>query len=190
MSTSQAVPTAVLDANVLFPMGLCDTLMRAALDSLYTAHWNRTILDEIERNLVMQGRTTPEGARRRCLNMQRALPDALITGYENLVPTMMNNQKDRHVLATAVHIRAQIIVTNNIRHFPSAALAPYGIEAQSADTFLNSLFIADPDAIERIIAEQADRLTSPPQSVEQVLDNLALEAPIFADAVRGQLRRR
>jgi hypothetical protein len=32
--------------------------------------------------------------------------------------------KDRHILATAVHIRAQIIVTNNIRHFPSAALAP------------------------------------------------------------------
>jgi excisionase family DNA binding protein len=32
--------------------------------------------------------------------------------------------KDRHVLATAAHIRAQIIVTNNIRHFPSAALAP------------------------------------------------------------------
>jgi hypothetical protein len=113
-----------------------------------------------------------------------------VQGYEVRIAAMTNDAKDRHVLATAVHIRAQIIVTNNIRHFPSAALAPYGIEAQSADTFLNSLFIADPDAIERIIAEQADRLTSPPQSVEQVLDNLALEAPIFADAVRGQLRRR
>jgi predicted nucleic acid-binding protein len=180
MSTPQAVPTAVLDANVLFPMGLCDTLMRAALDSLYIAYWNRTILDEIERNLVIQGRTTVDGARRRCLNMQRALPDALVEGYDALIPTMTNNEKDRHVLATAVHIRAQIIVTHNRRHFPPAALAPFGIEAQSAD----------PDAIERIITEQAGRLTNPPQSAAQVLDNLALEAPAFADAVRDRLRPR
>jgi hypothetical protein len=85
---------------------------------------------------------------------------------------------------------ARIIVTHNRRHFPPDALTPYGIEAQSADTFLNSLFIADPGAIERIITEQAGRLTNPPRSVEQVLDNLSLEAPAFADAVRDRLRPR
>lgn len=67
---------------------------------------------------------------------------------------------------------------------------PYGIEAQSADTFLTSLFIAAPDAIEQIITEQASRLANPPQSVGQVLDNLSLEIPTFADAVSDQLRRR
>jgi predicted nucleic acid-binding protein len=184
------MPLAVLDANVLFPIALCDTLMRAARAGLYHPYWNETILDEMERNLVKQARASQEKARRRRITMQEAFPKATVQGYEVRIAAMTNDAKDRHVLATAVHIRAQIIVTNNIRHFPSAALAPYGIEAQPADTFLNSLFIADPDAIERIITEQAGRLTNPPQSVSQVLDNLALEAPAFADAVRDRLRLR
>lgn len=190
MSLPLVPPAAVLDANVLFPMGLCDTLMRAALSGLYSAYWNREILGEIERNLVLQGRATPQGAQRRCLNMQRALPDALVTGYASLIPTMTNNEKDRHVLATAVHSGARIIVTQNHRHFPLDALAPYGIEAHSADTFLLSLFVVAPDALERIIIQQADRLMNPPQSAEQVLNNLSLEAPNFVDAMRNRMRQR
>jgi predicted nucleic acid-binding protein len=56
--------------------------------------------------------------------MQQAFPKATVQGYEVRIAAMTNDAKDRHILATAVHIRAQIIVTNNIRHFPSAALAP------------------------------------------------------------------
>ena len=189
MSAQRDVPIAVLDANALFPMALCDLLMRAALKGIYRAYWNQVILDETERNLVIQGRATPEGARRRCSNMQRALPDALVLGYEVHIPLMTNDAKDRHVLATAVHVGASVIVTHNLRHFPAHALAPHRIEAQSADTFLNSLFTMDPDTVARIIAEQSERLQNPPQSVEQVLDNLSLEAPTFVRAIRERMRQ-
>jgi len=190
MSVSRVVPIAVLDANVLFPMVLCDLLIRAALEGIYRAYWNQLILDEMARNLVIQGRTTSEGARRRCANMWGALPDALVQGYESHIPLMANNAKDRHVLATAVYVKAPVIVTQNRRHFPPHALAPHRIETQSADTFLTALFVAAPDTIEQIITEQAGDLKNPPQSVAQVLNNLSLEAPMFVRALREGMRER
>ncbi len=180
----------LLDANVLFPIALCDTLMRTARAGMYEPYWSETILDEMERNLVKHDRATWEKARRRRMNMQGTFPNAVVHGYEVRIAEMTNDPKDRHILAAAVHSRATVIVTHNRRHFPAHALAPYGIEAQSADTFLHSLFRSDPDTVARIITEQAERLRNPPQSVEQVLNNLSLEAPTFVNALREWMRAR
>ncbi len=110
MSVSRVVPIAILDANILFPMVLCDLLIRAALEGIYRAYWSQLILDEMARNLVIQGRTTPEGAQWRCANMQGALPEALVLGYEARIAEMTNDPKDRHILAAAVHVGASVIV--------------------------------------------------------------------------------
>jgi hypothetical protein len=103
-------PLVALDANILFPIALCDTLMRAARAGLYVSYWNEAILNEMERNLVKHDRATQEKARRRRSNMQGAFPRATVQGYEMRISTMTNDPKDRHVLATAVHIRAPTIV--------------------------------------------------------------------------------
>jgi len=42
----------VLDANVLFPFSLRDTLLRAAAAGFYQVRWSSQILDEMTRNLV------------------------------------------------------------------------------------------------------------------------------------------
>ena len=36
--------------------------------------------------------------------MREAFIDAEVTGYQNLIPVMTNNAKDRHVLAAAVRV--------------------------------------------------------------------------------------
>jgi predicted nucleic acid-binding protein len=190
MDIAPTRPAAILDANVLFSGALCDVLMRAATAGLYHAFWNETILDEMERNPIRQRRATPEQARRRRDNMQRALPHATVQEYETRIAAMTNDPKDRHVLAAAVSSGARIIVTHNRRHFPSSALAPYGIETLSPDGFLNLLLDLAPDTMMQIITEQAEDLKNPPQSVAQILNNLSLDAPTFADAVRGRMRQR
>ena len=48
----------VLDACVLFPFSLRDTLLRAAAKDLYQLYWSEQILEEARRNLVAS-RTTP-----------------------------------------------------------------------------------------------------------------------------------
>jgi predicted nucleic acid-binding protein len=177
---------AVLDACVLFPMTLRDTLLRAADAGLYRPYWTDDILEEVRRNLVEERHVTAEQAERLIAQMKRYFPESLITHHTALIPDMTNHPKDRHVLAAAVAAGAQIIVTDNLRDFPHAALDPLGVEAQSADTFLTDLFALDSERMARIVEEQAQDRHKPPKTTLQVLAILAKHAPTFAALVHPQ----
>lgn len=40
----------VFDANVLFPISLCNLIITASDTNLFRAHWSPTILEEVERS--------------------------------------------------------------------------------------------------------------------------------------------
>ncbi len=182
---------AVLDANVLFPASLRDTLLRAGQRDYYRMHWTAEILEEVRRNLVKTGRSTAAQVQRLVDTLLTVFPRSLITGdYLALIPAMQNADSDRHVLATAVVCKAQVIVTNNLRDFPPQALAPYIIEAQMPDTFLMNLCQDNLPEIAQIIIEQAADLRNPPRTVEQELKQLAKHAPTFVETMRDYLLQR
>jgi predicted nucleic acid-binding protein len=111
--------SAVLDACVLIPMPLADTLLRMAeAPRLYRPRWSRLIMDEVTRNLISKFGMPAEKARRRESEVRRNFPEAWIQGFEGLIEVMSNDPGDRHVLAAAVHEQADLIVTYNLRHFP------------------------------------------------------------------------
>jgi hypothetical protein len=87
--------------------------------------------------------------------MESMFPDALVTGYDDLIASMTNDPKDRHVLAAAVKCGAQSIVSNNVRHFPQESLSPYGLECLTADAFFKHQYHLDPDAFLSVLTEQA-----------------------------------
>lgn len=180
---------AVLDACVLFPMTLRDTLLRAADAGLYEVHWTNDILEEMRRNLVSVGHISEEQAQRLTTQMNRYFPEALVTTHTPLIPAMTNHPKDRHVLAAAAAINAEIIVTDNLRDFPETALAPLHVEAQSADEFLTALFELDADRMVTIVEEQAQDRRKPPKTTRQVLATLAKHAPTFAAHIGQALER-
>src|SRR2546422_6422062 len=62
--------------------------------------------------------------------------EAWISGYESLIPRMMNDERDRHVVAAAVHGEAAIILTLNLRHFRPEHLAAWGVRALHPQSFL------------------------------------------------------
>jgi len=43
---------AVLDASVLYPLPLRDTLLRVAESELFIPYWSEQILSEVTRNLI------------------------------------------------------------------------------------------------------------------------------------------
>jgi predicted nucleic acid-binding protein len=107
----------VLDACVLAPMPICDTLLRLAQEpAFYTPKWSADILEEIERTLLNKFGRTQQQVARRIQHMQAAFPDALVEGHSGLADSMTNDIDDRHVLAAAVRCGAHTIVTNNVRH--------------------------------------------------------------------------
>ncbi len=129
-----------------------------------------------------------EQAERLFAKMREAFPDAVITGYERLVPVMTTHEKDRHVAAAAVVAGAQVIVTSNLRDFPRSALDPFNIVPQSPDEFLVGLVDLAPRPMVEILRAQAARLRKPPKTVEEVLDDIALQAPEFAKLMHHLVR--
>ena len=79
----------VVDANVLYPFTLRDTLLRAAADEFYQVRWSAPILDEMERNLVSDGATTAQRAAKLRATMEKFFPDAEVRDFEPLVGAMM-----------------------------------------------------------------------------------------------------
>lgn len=113
-------PVCVYDANVLYSAQLRDFLMRLALGKVVRAYWTEQIHEEWMRNVEMgYPHITWEDLQRVRELMNEALPGAEVTGYEGRVEDLsLPDPSDRHVLAAAIHVGADHIVTFNRRDFP------------------------------------------------------------------------
>jgi hypothetical protein len=166
--------TAVYEANVLHPASTRDLLVRLGNTGLFQARWTEAILDEMV-DSVLERRPDLTGAqleRTRQL-MCEAVPDCLVTGYQSLVAGLeLPDPNDRHVLAAAMRCHAQVIVTDNHSDFPDEDLGPYMIEAQSCDDFVFHLVDLAPATFAATVQRQADVLTNPAQTLDELVDRL------------------
>ena len=112
------------DACVLYPAPLRDLLVRLANTGVVRARWSAAILDECFRNILEnRPELKPEALQRTRELMTRAVPDCMVTGFEQLIDGLvLPDSDDRHVLAAAIRAGAQAIVTFNLGDFPAAWL--------------------------------------------------------------------
>jgi predicted nucleic acid-binding protein len=176
---------AVLDACVLYPFSLRDTLLRLAERELYVARWSDRILEEVRRNLVEE-RLTDEQAANLLDAMRDFFPEAGVDTHaiERIEGAMTNDPKDRHVLAAAVVARAEGVVTFNLGDFPEEACAPYGVEALHPDMFMMTLHEIAPAVAAQVVSELAADLTNPPIPRDELIESLRRAGvPQFAAAI-------
>ena len=176
----------VLDACVLYPAHLRDTLLRCAERGLYRPLWSPDIIDELHRNLVG---LIPRAAADRLIGvMAHAFPDASVTGYHALIDGLSCDPKDRHVLAAAVRSDAAAIVTFNLDDFPDESVLPFELEVLHPDAFLlDQLDLAPRDVIDELKMQAAANRREP-RSLTALLDAIARAgAPAFADEVRRRI---
>lgn len=174
----------VVDANVLYSIELTDLLLTFAAHRLVRVHWSPTILDEVRRNFAKRADLSPDAIAYRIDRMNRAVPGALDEAPANLVATMPITEHDRHVLALAVHVEADSIVTFNLRDFPTTICEPYGIEAVGPDAFAAAIAELDPVRVQAALGDIAARRTRPAMTVHQLLYRLDKTLPTFADRIR------
>jgi hypothetical protein len=171
----------------LYPALTRDLLLTLSRTGLFRARWTDQIHDEwiaavLRENPHLAGRL----ARTRAL-MDDSVLDCLITGYESLVDGLtLPDPDDRHVLAAAIKGRADVIVTKNLKDFPAAALAPFGIEPQHPDAFVLHQISLNMDRALAAIAKLRARLVRPAMDVREFLDSIARELPNTAASLRGK----
>ena len=106
--------------------------------------------------------------------MERAVPDAEVTGYEDLIPGLtLPDQGDRHVLAAAITGRADVIVTLNLRHFPEDYLRSFGIEPQHPDVFIRHVLDVDHAVALKAVKAHREALQHPKLTGDGYIDMLA-----------------
>lgn len=165
--------SVVLDANVLFPFLTRDLLLSCAAEGLFRPRWTKLINQEWSRAAVSSGRISREQANRTLSVMNTHFDEAEIEGYEPLIDGLaLPDPDDRHVLAAAIRIKADMIVTDNIKDFPAETLDGFEIEACTADKFLaNTIDLFKIDAV-RAIREARNRCVNPPIGRDEYLHKM------------------
>lgn len=148
--------------------------MWLALSGRFRARWTTLIHDEWVRNLLKnRPDLVPAHLQRTVDLMNQAVPDALVTGHEDLVDGLkLPDPDDRHVLAAAIRCNASVIVTFNERDFPEKALSTFGLEVQHPDEFIDNLFDLDQAAVVAAAQKQRSTLRNPPIDVDRYLEIL------------------
>lgn len=178
---------AFFDTNVLYGALLNDFILELADRGLFRPLWSKDVLFELAKNLVKNGEDQAL-VEKRIGTMEHYFADAMVTGYDDLVRTMTNDEKDRHVLAAAVRGGAEVLVTFNTKHFPAEAVEPFDLEVVHPDDFLlDQLDLYHAPTLCALV-ELVEGYDSPAITVDDLL--LALTragVPTFVDAARAKL---
>ena len=166
--------TVVYDACVLYPAPLRDLLMHLALSDLYRARWSDLIHDEWTRNVLTNRNDLNSDQLNRTRQLMNAnVRDSLVAGFEYLIPSIeLPDPDDRHVVAAAIHSGASLIVTFNLKDFPTDALKPYNLAAQHPDDFIVDLLDLHPASVLEAAASHRRSLKNPPKTADEYLDTL------------------
>ncbi len=138
----------LLDANVLANYAVCDLFLRLSeKPRLVLPKWTEQILDEVYRTHTRQLGWNKRLADTFRNAVTKSFPEAFITGYENLIPLMSNDEKDRHVLAAAVREKLDIIITFNLKDFKPEDLDKWGVQALHPQDYLITLYSMNPQVV-------------------------------------------
>ncbi len=149
--------TAVFDANVLYGVRIRSLLLELSMSGLFRTRWSADI--HREWMTAVSNNTGVEMAKLEKVknDMNAAVPDCCVTGYESLIPVLnLPDADDRHVLAAAIRCGASVIVTFNEKDFPAQVLEQYGLHTRHPDAFIRDVDGLDPGVVSD--AARQDRL--------------------------------
>lgn len=164
----------ILDACVLYPSLLRDLLIRLGIAGLYQPQWTATIHNEWQRNLLKnRSDLTSKQIEHIAMLMDKAIPSAMINGYEELIDGLvLPDLNDRHVLAAAIRCNAETIVTFNLKDFPKEKLIKFNIEALHPDEFISDLLDLNHALVLSVIYSQRKNMKKPAMNIQQYFESL------------------
>jgi len=168
----------LLDANVLANYAVCDLYLRLAeKPRLFLPKWSPDILEEVYNTHVNKLDWPEELANSFQDAVREAFPEAMINDYQELIPAMTNDEKDRHVLAAAVKDKLNLIITFNLKDFKQEDLAKWNIEAIHPQDYLLTLYSMKPGIVMMKLSKIAQRKD---QDLEDLVLDFGKSLPKFS----------
>ena len=183
---------ALLDTNVLYSAQSRDLHLQLAHDNFFEVKWTQAIQSELRSALL---RNAPHLGRRQLdyllAKMNQSFPNASVSGFENY-STRLNlpDPHDHHVLAAAVVGRCDLLITQNVRHFPGEYLSSLGIRVSSPDDFLVALLLSNPEKFCASVCRILSRLKNPAYTFHQYLSHLSKIGLIQTSTTLGRYQNR
>lgn len=149
---------ALLDACVLYPTVLREILLKSAEAGLFEPLWSDRILDEWRHVSARSGPEYVALTEGDIALITVRWPDALVArDAETERSVWLPDESDIHVLASAVAGKADVIVTLNLRDFPSRELDPHAVRAIHPDALLRALWQDHPQLVSDAVASVVSR---------------------------------
>jgi predicted nucleic acid-binding protein len=157
--------SVILDACVLYPGPLRDTLMHLSKTDLFKARWTDQISEEWIRNL--EDKIPKDKLEAVKMLMETNLRDAKVDRYQHLIDTVeLTDPDDRHVFSAAIHSKSDAIVTFNQKNFPIDYLKRFEVELIHPDDFIVYQFEFDAGAVLECFESQRLGLNNPKMDVD------------------------
>ncbi len=178
---------AFLDACVLYPTVLREILVGCARAGLYRPLWSPRVLEEWARaaRKIEGGEVVARGE---IALLRAAFPEAEVRPGQGTEARMyLPDANDVHVLAAASDAGADVLVTLNLKDFPTRDVAEEGIRLRSPDVFLLDLWQTDPDRVAaevEAVRATAERLSGEAMPLRPLLKRARL--PRLAKALSAE----
>jgi hypothetical protein len=161
---------AFLDAMVVRGQLTTDVVLSIASEGVLRPRWSQRVLDEARAN-------RPPGLSEAAIDhrfraMTRAFPDAMVTGHEHLIPEMPADDKDRHVLAAALHSNSHVLVTENDKDFRPPGDGPGSIRVERTSHFLGRLLDENPREVTTALNAMVGRNQREPRTMPELIDRM------------------
>jgi len=173
--------TAMVDACTLVNRMSRHLLLNLSMYDLFRIRWSPKIIEEASAtvlDLALQKKGLDEQAVRADISqlfgsLEENFPDALVN-IENInLPTLPEiDAKDQHVAQAAICCNASVIVTENVKDFPSDCLEPFDIEIKSGDEFICDTIDLDYTKSMPAIKAMRERFKNPPLNPDQLITEL------------------
>jgi hypothetical protein len=180
--------TAFIDACVLAGALKRHLLLSLAEAEFFRVRWSKPVLDEtqtaIRDILSKKGDPDPTGAATKARSaIEGAFADAMVDDFVNFLAACggLPDPGDAHVLAAAFKTKADVLVTDNLKHFPPELLAVFGLDVCTADEFIADTIMLDEGRAVPAIRQMREEFHRPHLTADELL--LRMEAVGLTETV-------
>ncbi len=168
----------LIDACVLYPTVMREVLLGVAARGMFTPLWSARILEEWARAAARLGNGQEDVARGEIALLRARWPDAEVEFAPQIEADLhLPDANDTHVLAAAIAGRADVLLTMNLKDFPTRVLTGHGVIRRDPDGLLREMFDENPAAVGDVteqVRQTAEHLSGESQEMRKLMKKARL----------------